>query len=242
MADQAIVMLAFTDNFNRARLLAASAPHSDDWLHTRPLSTCALRLDNESVRVALGLRLGTSLCEPHQCSCGKQGNARGTHDISCKRSAGRSIQHHELNDIIYQALTRASTSSVLESPGLSRTNGKRPDELTLIPWQREKSVAWDVIDTVAHSYLQLTSAKAGGTAENATTKKEDKYVDLQQKYTFILLAFETLELINVKSVEFHELSRRLAAISDDNCQTSFLFQHISITQRFNVITFTDTFA
>ena len=61
MADQAVVMSAFTDDFNRARLLAASAPHSGDWLHALPLSTCGLRLDNEAVRVAVGLRLGTSL-------------------------------------------------------------------------------------------------------------------------------------------------------------------------------------
>ena len=67
--------------------------------------------------------------------------------------------------------------------------------------------------------------KAGGAAENAATTKEDKYVDLQQTYTFIPLAFETLGPINIKGVEFlQELGRRLAAISDDNRQTSFLFQ------------------
>ena len=93
-------------------------------------------------------------------------------------------------------------------------------------------------------YLHLTSTKAGGVAENDATRKEDKYVDLQQTYTFILLAFETLGPINVKGVEFlQELGRRLAAISDDNRQTSFLFQRISITlQRLNAITFADTFA
>ena len=142
-------------------------------------------------------------------------------------------------------MTRASTSSVLEPPGLSRTDGKRPDGMTLIPWQRGKSVTWDVTvaDTVADSYLYLTSAKAGGVAENAATRKQDKYVDLQQSYTFAPLAFETLGPINVKGVEFlHELRRRLAAISYDNRQTSFLFQRISITlQRFNTITFADTF-
>ena len=84
MADQAVVMSAFTDNFNRARLLAASAPHSGDWLHALALSTCGLRLDNEAVRVAEGLRLGTSLCEPHQYPCGQQVDARGTHGLSCK--------------------------------------------------------------------------------------------------------------------------------------------------------------
>ena len=87
-------------------------------------------------------------------------------------------------------------------------------------------------------------AKAGCAVENATTTKEDKYVDLQQKYTFVPLVFETLEPINVKGVEFlQELGRRLAAISADNRQTSLLFQHISIMlQRFNAITFADTFA
>ena len=76
MADRTVVMSAFTNNFNRARLLAASAPHSGDWLHALSLSTCELRLDNEAVRVAVDLRLGTSLCEPHQCPCGKQVDGR----------------------------------------------------------------------------------------------------------------------------------------------------------------------
>ena len=90
----------------------------------------------------------------------------------------------------------------------------------------------------------IISAKAGGAAENAATRKEDKYVDLQQTYTSIPSAFETLGPINVKGVEFlQELGHRLAAISDDNRQTSFLFQRISITlQRFNAITFADTVA
>ena len=66
MADKAVVMSAFIDNFNRARLLAALEPYGGDWLHALPLSTCGLRLDKEAVRVAVGLRLGTSLCEPHQ--------------------------------------------------------------------------------------------------------------------------------------------------------------------------------
>ena len=82
-----------------------------------------------------------------------------------------------------------------------------------------KSLTWDVtvINTVADSYLHLTSTKACGAAENAATRKEDKYVDLQQKYTFIPLAFETLGPINVKGVKFlQELGHRLAAISDDN--------------------------
>ena len=94
--------------------------------------------------------------------------------------------------------------------------------------------------------LHITSAKAGGAAEKATFRKEDKYVDLQQTYAFIPLAIEkkTLGFINVKGFEIlQELGRRIEDISDDNRQTSFLFQRISITlQRFNPITFADTLA
>ena len=95
-----------------------------------------------------------------------------------------------------------------------------------------------------HSYVHLTSANAGGAAENADTKMADKYVDLQQTYTLVPLSFETLVPINFKGVEFlQELDRRLAAISDDTRRTAFLFQRISITLlRFNAITFADTFA
>ena len=229
IADQAVVMSAFTDNFKRARLLATSALHSGDWLHALPLSTCGLRLDNEAVRVAVCLRLGTSLCKPHQCPLANRLMQEVCNCLSCKRGARRSIRHNDLNDIIYQALARASMPSILEPPWLSRTDGKRPDGLTLIPSQRGKSVTWDVTvtDTVAESYLYLTSVKVGGAAENATTRKKDKYVDLQQTYTFIPLAFETLGSINVKGVEFlQELGHRLADISIDNRHTSFLFQRI----------------
>jgi len=35
-----------------------------------PLSGCGLRLDDRAVHIAVGLRLGANICEPHQCPCG----------------------------------------------------------------------------------------------------------------------------------------------------------------------------
>ena len=46
-----------TEDYHRARLLAVSSEHSGDWLHALPISSCGLRLDNEAIRVATGLRL-----------------------------------------------------------------------------------------------------------------------------------------------------------------------------------------
>ena len=35
-----------------------AAPHSGDWLHTLPISACGLHLEDNAIRVAVGLRLG----------------------------------------------------------------------------------------------------------------------------------------------------------------------------------------
>jgi len=37
----------------------------------------SFRLDDEVVRVAVGMRLGLALCAPHSCPCGGQMDAQG---------------------------------------------------------------------------------------------------------------------------------------------------------------------
>ena len=58
------------DDYHRARLTAVKAPHSGDWLNVLPISSCGLRTEDNAIRVVVGFRLGASLCEPHQCTCG----------------------------------------------------------------------------------------------------------------------------------------------------------------------------
>ena len=69
-----------------------------------------------------------------------------------------------------------------EPTGLLRTDNKRPDGLTLIPWQRGKPVTWDVTvtSTLADSYLTDTAESAGAAAELAATRKITKYSSLPQ--------------------------------------------------------------
>ena len=64
-----------------------------------------LRISNEAVRIAIGLRLGLNICEPHSCPCGGVVDAKGIHGLSCKRSAGRSIRHQQINDLVYAEQT-----------------------------------------------------------------------------------------------------------------------------------------
>ena len=79
----------YIDPIDRARLLAVSAPHAGDWLNALPVASCGLRLDDESIRVAVGLRLGCVLCTAHRCSCGSIVEPRGIHGLSCRLAAGQ---------------------------------------------------------------------------------------------------------------------------------------------------------
>ena len=45
---------------------------------------------------------------------------------------------HPLNDLIWRALGFVNVPSVKETAGLVRSDGKRPDGLMQIPWQRGK--------------------------------------------------------------------------------------------------------
>ena len=62
-----------------------------------------------------------------------------------------------------------------EPTGLFRTDGKRPDGLTLVPWQSGKSLCWDVtvICPLAESYVTGFAREAGAAAELAAFRKEE---------------------------------------------------------------------
>ena len=73
----------------RARLLAVSCAESGAWLNALPIAPLGLRLSDDVVKVAVGLRLGVPICRPHLCaSCGANVEALGAHDLSCRFSKG----------------------------------------------------------------------------------------------------------------------------------------------------------
>ena len=52
----------------RARFLGAQSDHAGDWLHAMPISNCGLHLDDETTRIAVGLRFGCSHLPPTHLS------------------------------------------------------------------------------------------------------------------------------------------------------------------------------
>ena len=126
------------------------------------------------MRVAVGLRLGLDLCVPHNCHCGFPVDARGLHSFVCKRAPGRSARHHALNDLVARSFASAGVPVTKELAGLFRSDGKRPNGVSLVPWQSGKSLCWDVTATcpLAESYVDRASHQACSAAELAATRKE----------------------------------------------------------------------
>ena len=101
----------YTDPYHWARLLAAAAPHSGDWLHTLPISACGLHMEDSAIQVAVGLRLGCAICEAHPwCPCGTMVDPLGQNALSCKKNAARVQRHAWSNDLIHHCLLYTSPS------------------------------------------------------------------------------------------------------------------------------------
>ena len=239
------VEASLTDPFHRASFLAAASPHSGDWLLALPIASCGLKLENEAVRVAVGLRLGLNLCVPHQCPCGAQVDARGTHSFVCKRAPGKASRHHVLNDVVARSFSAAGVPVAKEPAGLCRTDGKRPDGMTLIPWEAGKPVVWDVtaICTTAASYIDSSTREAGAAAEIAATRKMAKYSNMTSQHIFCPIAVETLGPLNDDArMLLTDLGKRISAASGEIREVSFLFQRISVVvQRFNAVLLHNSF-
>ena len=146
-------------------------------------------MKDQTVRVAVGLHLGTPLCSPHTCChCGSEVDALATHGISCRRSQGRHHRHTALNNIINGWLGSANVPSHLEPSCLERADGKHPDRVTVVPLRSGKHLVWDATSpaTFALSHLQSATSTAGAVAALAENRKKDKYGGLDSAYSLPL--------------------------------------------------------
>jgi len=219
------------DQLETARLFASKEKESGAWLNSLPSSTLGTHLDNSTFRISIALRTGQSVCEPHTCTCGEIVNSNGLHGLSCHKSAGRWSRHSSINDIIKRALVSAEVPAILEPPGIFRNDGKRADGLTLIPWKMGKPLVWDATcsDTMAASYLNLTSKKSCEAARISESKKFNKYKEIPQNYIFLPFCVETFGPWGEEAKKFiKELGTRIQLNTSEPRSTSFLMQRLSI--------------
>jgi len=52
-------------------------------------------------------------------------------------------RHARINALIHRAVIRAEVPATKEPQSVSRDDGKRPDGLTLVPWQSGRSATWN---------------------------------------------------------------------------------------------------
>ena len=221
------------DQVGRARLLAARAEGSGAWLQALPIPAVGTLMDNETLRIAVALRVGSPVCEPNsiKCRCRATIDQFGHHPLSCRFSAGRIPRHTALNDIIKRALLKAGLPSTLEPAGLDRGDGRRPDGMTLSPFKNGRGLVWDAtcVDTFAATYLNQCALQAGHAANTAEHNKTTKYQALRDRYIFQPVAFETSGVLGCSTMTFLcDIGRKMTAESGDPRETAWLRQRVSI--------------
>lgn len=235
--DQVIVtkncrtLMKEADDKTQARMLASSTKESGSWLRALPIATVGNLLNDDALRIAVALRLGAPICEPHHCVCGELVDALGQHGLCCKKSRGRWSRHSALNEALRRALGSAQIPSRLEPSGLHYEKRTRPDGLTQYPWKNGRCMAWDVtvVDTLAQSYLSRTTLRAGAAADMAAERKIAKYQHLGDRYIFFPVAFETLGSWGDSAKEvIAEIGRRIKEHTGDQRSSDYLRQKLSL--------------
>ena len=120
-------------------------------------------------------------------------------------------------------IEQAGVPSTEGPTGLFRSDGKRPDGVTLIPWANGRCLTCDVTvpDTFATSHIASTSYLPGAAAEHAATLKKQQYAALSQTREFVPLAIETSGVFNSEGLEFvKKIGNRISNESSDEKETA----------------------
>ena len=239
--------LTFDSATEKARYLASTVRESSAWLTALPSKFIGTLLDNNTFRISIALRIGTKICKRQKCGrCGDIVREDGSHGLSCLYSNGRLPRHADFNNIINRILQSANVPSMREPPGMFRDDKKRVDGVTLIPWKNGQSMVWDATcsDTLAPSYLHLSSKKPGEVANKAANIKLGKYKKLlEDNYIIVPFAIETLGPWCTEAIQFVDtLGKLLVNVTNEKKSKMYLKQRISIAlQRSNAACIMGTF-
>jgi len=156
-----------SDAKTKACLLSVASSESGAWLGALPVPFLGIKLDDESLRIALGLRLGVPIVVEHKCVCRANVDVFGTHGLSCRHSGGCIPWHAAVNESVRRALVSGGVPAVLEPMSVCHDDGKRPDGMPLIPWRQGLPLLWDFTcsDTLAPSKVSRGAIRLANSAE-----------------------------------------------------------------------------
>ena len=141
--------------------------------------------------------------------------------------------------MIHHTMSAAGIPARLEPPGLSRSDGKRWDGMSLMPLESDRPLVWDATcpDTFAVSDRGPATSGAGYVSALSEERKAAKYSHLTPTYLFISVAIESSGAIGPQSRAFlWELGRHMQLESSDTNSTMYLLQRLSVAvQQGNVV-------
>ncbi|CAK9298167.1 unnamed protein product [Gordionus sp. m RMFG-2023] len=207
-----------------------------EFLEAIPSANLQLQLTQNELTHAIGIRLNCLVTQPHICAgCSSAVLSNGRHSLHCRSCKGRIVRHNICNSIILRALRSAQIPSILEPSGLFRSDGKRPDGISQIPWKRGQFLVWDYscIDPLAPSNQFLNIL------ENKELLKIAKYSEISQDHFFIPIISTTLTTFGNRALSFFkELGSLIRKLTDEPREGFFLRQRLAIAiHRANYISF-----
>ena len=218
---------------DKARLLAVSSEGASNYLNALPMASLGLKLSDAELPIVIGLRLGATLCQPHQCICGKNVESDGLHGLNCDQQIGRSPRHTEANVLIKRALAQLEIPSILEPQHLIDSEGRVPDGVTAFPYKQGKCLTWDFtcINTICDTFLFQCAKEAGKAAVGGEKRKKSHYDEkLLKNYLFVPVAVETFGSWGPIGFKFiKEIGKKIQEKTGDKNATSHILQGISMS-------------
>ena len=148
-------------DLQKARLQGVNCRGAGDWLNALPSNLFGLCLQDDQFRIACVIRLGAPVSTKQRCLCGTTLDSYGTHALVCPRITSRCTRHTICTEVIRDAFQTAQIPVTLEPTCLLRDDGSRLDGITLTPWQRCKSFAWDFTCVNRLATSNISSGKQG---------------------------------------------------------------------------------
>lgn len=224
--------LSFPNDTELFRFQLLQNKMSGAWLNVVPSPNIGTLMNNDVFRICVGLRLGTKICHPFECTCGVSVDSLGRHGMHCKMNPGKYFRHAALNGILHKGLASINMSSLLEPPGLFRDDGKkRPDGITYTAWEKGRALVWDATcaDSLAASNMIGRSKKPGMASVKAAVRKHTKYSKLKQSYHFVAFAVESMGPWSKEAVDLlNKIGSNLIRITGEPKSRHYLFQRVSL--------------
>ena len=214
----------------RARLLSVSTPESGVWLHALPIANLGLEINDSTIRVVVGLRLGLPLARPHSCChCSAMVDEFTTHLLSCNSVF---FHHSTINS------KNSSCFCSCSNPCPPWTDWPSTDRWEKTWCSHHGALGtWQVcclgfyMPRHTRSTNRAVAVSApGSVAAQAEMRKIAKYSPLNSTlYSFMPVAIESLGTFSVRTLKFiRDLGRRIALQSGDPIATTYLIQCLAV--------------